>query len=401
MNYEFPEINHITEVLEAIEPVKDNFIVAYRARGGGPGHDYIIINYILPTNEAFPEVKTREHALRRECRGIIFDAFSGKVISRRMHKFWNVGQRFETLPENIDFSKGKVILQKLDGSFITPFQTLRTFPEDPILWGTKMGETDTATMIKPFLDANPHYEQFARRVISSDFTPTFEFCSRKNRIVIDHGTEDRLVLINIRDNVTGKYVSYDHMTKIAEANKIEYVLEHPSLHLSLEELINDTRAMEGMEGWVVRFDDGHMLKIKSDWYCAIHSAKELIESERHVVKAILTNGLDDLIGILPPLDKDRVVAYQERFVPLYLADSIGLFQLVCFFRNKHADRKSFAINDAPICAPLVRMITFKLWDEEVTLDKVRAIRDQHIINACDKESKFQAIKKTEFPDMEY
>jgi tRNA splicing ligase len=45
----------------------------------------------------------------------------GKVIARRYHKFFNINEIDETKVENIDTSQPFVILEKLDGSMVSPY----------------------------------------------------------------------------------------------------------------------------------------------------------------------------------------------------------------------------------------------------------------------------------------
>src|SRR5574339_540053 len=57
----------------------------------------------------------------RECRGIVFydnPHRSSFVISRPLHKFFNVGEREETRVENLDWSKVTRVMDKMDGSTI-------------------------------------------------------------------------------------------------------------------------------------------------------------------------------------------------------------------------------------------------------------------------------------------
>lgn len=51
----------------------------------------------------------------RECRGLIFCAETHKVISRRLHKFFNIGELPETQAELIDITRPHIILEKMDG----------------------------------------------------------------------------------------------------------------------------------------------------------------------------------------------------------------------------------------------------------------------------------------------
>ena len=118
MHYTFPEITHLDQVLEAVQGV-EGFIVAQRDWG-------TVVNYIQMGPDMFPEVhtaggsasmcerQTRLNAIRRECRGLLF-ALDGNLVSRPFQKFWNVGERRETLLENIDLTQPHIILAKLDG----------------------------------------------------------------------------------------------------------------------------------------------------------------------------------------------------------------------------------------------------------------------------------------------
>jgi RNA ligase len=51
----------------------------------------------------------------RECRGLIFNAETGEVISRRLHKFFNIGELPETQAEKVDITRPHIILEKMDG----------------------------------------------------------------------------------------------------------------------------------------------------------------------------------------------------------------------------------------------------------------------------------------------
>jgi hypothetical protein len=118
MRYEFPEIRHLDDVRPAIEG-RDEFIIAERPWG-------YVVNYMVNLIDTFPEVRTtggsakmraeqnRIKAIRRECRGILFYP-DGRIMARRLQKFFNVGERDETQAHLIDLTQPHVILEKLDG----------------------------------------------------------------------------------------------------------------------------------------------------------------------------------------------------------------------------------------------------------------------------------------------
>jgi RNA ligase len=216
MFYQFPIIRHIDDVLQAIEGASE-FLVADRG-------DHITINYMVNTPTTFPPVcvpvrvemhgqvvdgnwssfEDPDAAMRRECRGIKFSKDDGRIICRPMQKFFNIGQIDETQPHLIDLSHPHDILEKLDGSFICPYKT----SGGKFYVGTKMGSTDVADQAEFYMKQNPKYLDFSMDLINKGYTPTFEWCSRKQRIVVDH-PEDQLILLAIRNIITGEYLRYD------------------------------------------------------------------------------------------------------------------------------------------------------------------------------------------------
>ena len=90
MNYKFPEIRTIDDVLPAIEGRKEFYVT-------DKGY-YKVINYHVNLEDTFPEIDEQDPipAVRRECRGIMFNTHSGRIIRRPFHKFFNLGERLET-----------------------------------------------------------------------------------------------------------------------------------------------------------------------------------------------------------------------------------------------------------------------------------------------------------------
>ena len=148
-----------------------------------------------------------------------------------------------------------------------------------------------------------------------DRTPIFEFCARSNRVVIDH-PETKLVLLAVRDNITGKYLkmsSDPYKRDMNVPHTITIVKEFEGSIENMEELISHTRGITDGEGYVIRFDDGHMVKIKSDWYVAIHKAKEKILYERYIVDMIIDQTIDDVIPYLQEHDREKLNLYIDDF----------------------------------------------------------------------------------------
>ena len=236
MQYPFAPIRHIDDVLPAIKDSPE-FIVVEK-------DGYTVINYVVAGHDTFPDIaidwsdldnpgyySQEDHyaAIRRECRGLIFGE-DGRIINRRYHKFFNVNERDETALNRILFSESHYVLEKLDGSMVSP-----CFVKGHLRWMTKMGITDTSMEAEAFVASRPDYTELAEHYLEHGFTPIFEWCSNKNRIVLDY-PEDRLVLTAMRDMYTGLYMLHDSLDAIGRRYGIEVVKaydvdssKHPSL----------------------------------------------------------------------------------------------------------------------------------------------------------------------------
>ena len=384
MNYEFPFITNISDVLPAIEG-RDEFVVAEK-------EGYTVINYNVMMADTF------DCNIRRECRGIIFDSVTGDIIRRPFHKFFNVNEREETQDHVIDLSRPHAILEKLDGSMIAPF-----YANGNMIWGTKMGATDVAKPVEEFVATHPEYAQFAQWVIECGYTPIFEWCSRKQRIVLDY-KEDQLILTAARNMHTGEYRSFKWMMDVAPQYRIPIVRQwdigmQMDNH-TMKSFLEYVRDLEDLEGFVVRFDDGHMLKLKCHWYLQIHKAKEAILQDRNIVELILEEHLDDVKAHLPAEDRDRLTLFESRF-NLAVADATYvLANELQWIRDDNIDRKTFAIEHAGKYDQYMRALIFKNF-EELSHEKYWADVRSTIRNNLTKTVKYEAIRDAWFPGVKY
>ena len=409
MNYEFPNIYDIDDVLWAIKDSPE-FIVAEK-------DGYKVINYVVAGHDTFPAIGEKFcpgckrfdgeiiaegcgsqrcpdnvdiSAIRRECRGLIFD-MDGRLINRRYHKFFNVNERDETAIHAIDWSRPHVILEKLDGSMVSP-----CFVKGHLRWMTKMGITDTSMEAEAFVASRPEYVGFAKVMLDQGCTPIFEWCSNKNRIVLDY-PEDRLVLTAIRDNDTGKYVLHELDARNGWGIP---VVEAWDSHITHDVLIKIVRQSEGIEGVVVRFNDGHMVKIKADWYVRIHKVKSLLGQERDVVELILKNELDDMLPVLPREDVEKIEKFQSALMATVTAAARSL-KILVESNRREMDRKTFALEHSSKFDPMWRGLIFQFWDKECDEQLTyQAIRDT-ILKNCGSNASYAKVKEAFLKDVDY
>lgn len=359
MFYQFPIISRIEQVLPHID---NNFSVQDKG-------DYTVINYNYVAPETFPEVFTPKAmdnmgnvygdydlgaAIRRECRGLIFDKH-GDIIRRPFHKFFNYRERVET--QVLNLQAGFYLQDKLDGSMLSPF-----IVDGDLIWGTKQGYTQVAETARGHI--NKFYENFARKCITMlGATPIFEWCTRKQRIVLDY-EEDELVLTAIRHMKTGLYFPLEDMEEEASQFGIPTadIFEVQGLE-SADDLVHYLSDKSHMEGMVLTFDNGHKVKFKTPWYVEHHKAKNHIENDRNIIRLILSNGLDDLKPLMQDEDREKLEKFERDLKDKVSSISKAALELVNASKSKGISRKDFAIDFASKLHPSTRALCFKVWDK--------------------------------------
>lgn len=329
MKYKFPEIRNINDVLPYVKD-REEFIVAEREFG-------TVINYMVAMQDTFNMTGPDDlgGAIRRECRGIIFDK-EGNIMSRSCHKFFNINEREETQMNQIDLSQPHVIMEKMDGSMIRPILV-----DGYLRLATKMGVTNVSMQAEEWLASqNPAKKEWLRQCVEDAITPIFEWISPFNQIVLAYEQSD-LVYLGSRYNVTGVYFfdEYAPFTKVPRYGSVEG---------NIGEYIARQREKEGREGDIIRFSDGHMLKVKNDWYVRIHKTIDRILFDRNIIALILNEEVDDVIPMLPQVQADRVRDVEARFWKAFMQTENRLrgLRMACD-QSYEDDRKAIATKFVP------------------------------------------------------
>jgi RNA ligase len=358
MHYEFPMIRHISDVLPHIEG-RDEFVVAER-------EGYTVINYVVAMADTFNMAGPDDlgGAIRREARGLIFDA-DGNLMSRPFHKFFNINEREETQTHVVDMTQPHVIMEKMDGSMIRPILV-----DGYLRLATKMGVTNVAMDAEAWLAAqDPSLKEWLRRCVEDSVTPIFEWVSPFNQIVLAYEEAD-LVYLGTRDNATGAYV-------MDTSCPFTFVPRYGSVEGNIADYVARQRGAEGREGDIIRFADGHMLKVKNDWYVRIHKTVERIVFDRNIVDLVINEEVDDVLPMLPQVQADRVRDFEARFWNAFCYKETYIATTFDFARGEFGnDRKSIAVEFIPRLedkgiAPFI----FRMLDghdlRELLLDHVR------------------------------
>ena len=294
----YPVINHINDLLPFIEGNKQ-FRVAEQPNGTS------VVCYMVKDEDTF----RGEHAFwYQECRGITFGP-DGTVVSRPLHKFPNVGENAESQHWAIDWTRVVRIMDKRDGSMITPVlvgddvicKTKKTFTSNEAIAATEW-------LHQIVTDANgikdQPYLEWTRTKLQSGFTPIFEWTSPRFPIVLLY-EKDELTLLQIRDNITGEYdLDLDGWQALIPFPIVENIIdEYKDIYMQMgcfapdcvswDKLEQMALTREGIEGVIVQLDDGQMYKVKTKWYCDLHHSVTFTRY-RDVARTVLEDKSDDL-----------------------------------------------------------------------------------------------------------
>ena len=295
----------------------------YEKNNGG----LVCFDYRTADAKTFPDVHSSSSnkeerwtcLARRESRGLLIDRKTGNVVARRVHKFFNVGERDFTTVKRLPSlnEESCVLLEKLDGCLVSPLfvgdeeeeeekeekeektkDVERTCTQQRQLrWATK---TIISSELEQFVGRycrsrhdvkdtslqNSGLLNFCRACINDlGATPIFEWCRRLHPIVVHHST-DRLVLLSVRHMSTGVYMQDATMRKLAAAFGVKDVVRRLDINLAqtpdVSSLVSDiAENWKGVEGAVLAWPNQAIyVKIKTSWYVERHGGGDGSSSSR-------------------------------------------------------------------------------------------------------------------------
>jgi T4 RnlA family RNA ligase len=255
------------------------------------GTKIFLYNYILSDYEVF-----QKEPLSRELRGLVINEDSEVFLS--VPKFFNINEIPETLDSKLKNKLIKNVTDKLDGSLITPIR----INGDVVMKSKASFESDQALLAQELLD--PELKYFILDCWDNNFQPYFELVGVDNEHVIEYNFETRLDLIMVRDK-------YGHFIDI---NKFNYKNKTKEMYFTLDEMLEKQQTDKNIEGWVVQFEDGEIIKIKTLDFFEKHKIKEQSDSYKSVLKLCLNEDLDDVLSIVSEAKKEKIKKINNALV---------------------------------------------------------------------------------------
>jgi RNA ligase len=188
-------------------------------------------------------------------RGLITDE-DGNIVLRPFQKFFNVEEWKESYPS------GHVeVYEKVDGSLITAGWTA----EDGLIVASRGSfDSDQAKHARDLI-----VNKYGQEWIIPNLTYVFEVVYPENRIVVNYGNTDELVLLGVQETNGEGWSHHSMINSDFPFRVAEQVATFPSMTELLEADLKPT-IKPNSEGYVIRFSNEFRLKLKGDEYLRLH-----------------------------------------------------------------------------------------------------------------------------------
>ncbi len=217
----------------------------------------------------------RWNAVERVCRGLIIHVPSATLRALPFAKFFNLGEMPETQPEALPGGPIEVTA-KMDGSLGILYRTAA---------GPAMATRGSFAGAQAVWATAHLRARYDLRDLLADLTLLFEIIYPANRVVLNYGSLEALVLLGAR-RFDGSELAYPELAALAGRYGFPPV---PAVQVgSVADLLPLAESASGNEGWVVRWPNGLRVKIKTAEYLRLHRARYSLTAE--TVRAALLTG---------------------------------------------------------------------------------------------------------------
>ena len=315
----------------------------------------------------------------RECRGVTFDTATGRCIGRPFPKFFNVNERPDTQAGVIDWSKLAHVYEKRDGSLIHTVDCVEREGRFRLKCKKSFTAPQAVAAEAWLLNHDSMYCEWVASMVDMNYTVIFEWTAPDNRVVVPYA-EPQLTVLACRGNDTGVFLPRDQLELFAMEVGFPLV---ESMHYAdhtyhgNHELLDLARSVEGFEGWVLQFEDGTLLKLKTQWYLDRHHYMTELR-ERDVARAVLHETIDDIKTKIPAEDTSAhksILRVEQEVV----ADLESIMLLVDTiddqYRANTAKETAIALRNHELFTLIMakkngKEPQFKKWFEKCKLDEL-------------------------------
>lgn len=244
----------------------------------------------------------KTHPVVMECRGLILEKDTYKVVFRCMERFFNYT---EAGTDKLDYSNADYF-DKVDGSLIKIFNynskwyiaTRGTIIADNT---TAFGITFEGLVLKALhVNSNAEFQSIATPILNPKISYNFEVTSVENRVVTKYDGYT-LTYLNARNTQTGEYVNEQEAAVALGAEIKQPVLSNVPIDTVLTFVDNIPDLQEGLVAYINGIPT---CKFKNKLYVDIHHTTSGLVNEhglstKRVVKLVLENEYAEYLSYFP------------------------------------------------------------------------------------------------------
>ena len=284
-----------------------------------------------------------------QTRGLVTDN-DGNIIVHPFKKFFNIEEGKHTPTEEFE------VYEKMDGSLGILF-----FYEGKWIVVTRGSFTsDQSVKAQELLRSKYIVES-----IPKGYATLFEIIYPENRIVVDYGDEEKLVVLGMTSRVSGKEMDYNSLLNVHNESGMSVVKKYDGIkdYKQLKEMVKNDQ-----EGFVVKFSNGDRVKVKGVEYLRLHKIMGNLSTT--AVWEVLSNGgdMENLLKDVPDEFYKKIKTYVQDLKYGFFQISERAGKLHDGFRyGKYGDRDSeltkkefaeFVFNQDKVLQPVM----FSMWD---------------------------------------
>lgn len=194
-----------------------------------------------------------------QARGLILDE-DNNIVALPFKKFFNHNELKKETFETYRTKPFKVF-DKLDGSLGI------SYVYNNNVYIATRGSFHSEQSVKATEILNTNYKHLIHSMTNewNHLTFLFEVIYPDNRIIIDYGCLEDIILLGVIDRISGIEVSYE------ELNNFGFTVV-PERQENITDLLSKINSVKDEEGRVIRFNDGFRFKIKFEEYLLLHRA---------------------------------------------------------------------------------------------------------------------------------
>lgn len=258
----------------------------------------------------------------RNCRGMMFEKESKKLIALPFFKFFNYNENETYSSQNIKSWKVINVYDKVDGSLIYFYRV-----NGKLFCRTqRMYNNVQSLRAMEIVNNRKDYKDFILNIIDHDCTPMFELLSPDiDPHIIRYNFTNELVFLGMRNMKTGELTmpTTELYSMYSPSNEITTVLPSDKFE-SIKELINfcmnsNFERKDLIEGYTVLFDNNELIKFKTQQFFQIHQLRDsCTKSDINIVRMIFDGTIDDA---LPEIEEDEIAKNFVKAVMHSVADT--------------------------------------------------------------------------------